>query len=74
MSATAFQRRRRELAAEAAEAIEVEKAEVETEAAEAAEAIEVEKAEVETEAAEAAETEEATEEKPKKGRRKGGEA
>lgn len=53
MSATAFQRRRRELAAEAAEAIEVEKAEVETEAAEAAEA---------------------DIEKPKKGRRKGGEA
>ena len=56
MSATAFQRRRRELAAEAAETIEVENVESE---------IDVEASEPEAEA---------TEEKPKKGRRKGGEA
>lgn len=57
MSATAFQRRRRELAAEAAETIEVENVE----------------SEIDVEASEP-EAEEATEEKPKKGRRKGGEA
>ena len=71
MSATAFQRRRRELAAEAAETIEVENVESE---------IDVEASEIEPEAEEATaseiepEAEEATEEKPKKGRRKGGEA
>ena len=69
MSATAFQRRRRELAAEAAETIEVENVESE---------IDVEASEPEAEEATASEiepeAEEATEEKPKKGRRKGGEA